>query len=264
MAISATVRRNPSSVGGNTYLDAFDVAGSLLQASTRYQQVDSKVTWAGTWATNTSTSLSGGSYAGAGPGAIMLAKFDGTAIDLIGTLSPYGGIAEVSIDGAAPTDADFYGGAATSHKRRVWGVSGLSSGPHTIALTVTTRRNPASLGGMAYVDALDVSGTLAQAPTRYQQTDTRVGFSGPWTTTNRHVALGRQLRGRHQRSGDGASLRRHRSRPHRHPVLLRRHLDDLRRRGSADRRRLLRPRHEPQAASLGGLGTHCTVPTPCA
>ncbi len=44
----------------------------------------------------------------------MLVRFDGTAIDLIGTLSPYGGIAEVSIDGAAPVDADFYGGAATS------------------------------------------------------------------------------------------------------------------------------------------------------
>ncbi len=97
------MRRNPSSSGGNTYLDAFDIAGSLLQASTRYQQADSKVTWAGSWATNTSTSLSGGSYAGAGPGAIMLARFDGTALDLIGTLSPYGGIAEVSIDGGHPS-----------------------------------------------------------------------------------------------------------------------------------------------------------------
>ena len=184
VAISSTVRRNPSSVGGNTYLDAFDVTGTLTQAPVRHQQADTRITYSGPWYTNASTSLSGGSYAAGTSTGTVLVSFTGTAIDLIGTLSPYGGIAEVSIDGGAPVDADFWGGAATSHKRRVWGVSGLSDAPHTLAVTVTTRRNPASLGGMAYVDAFDVAGTLSQAPVRHQQTDPRIALSGPWTTTS--------------------------------------------------------------------------------
>ena len=141
----------------------------------------------------------------------MLVKFDGTAIDLIGTLSPYGGIAEVSIDGGAPVDADFYGGAATSHKRRVWGVSGLVAGPHTIALTVTTRRNPASLGGMAYVDALDVSGTLAPGTDPLPADRYPHRLLGSLDHHELHVAFGRQLCGRHQRRGHGLAVRRHRS-----------------------------------------------------
>ena len=53
--------------------------------------------------------------------------FDGTAIDLVGTKSLYGGIATVSIDGGAATDADFYG-PATAHKQRIWSATGLSPG----------------------------------------------------------------------------------------------------------------------------------------
>ena len=184
LAVTSSWRRNASSSGGMTYIDAFDVRGTLTQAPSRIQQTDARLTWTGSWVTGTSPNLSGGSYTGGTPGSTMLFSFTGTGAELIGTLSPYGGVAEVSVDGGAPTEADFFGGPATSHKRKVWSISGLSDGPHTIALTQTVKRSPGSAGGMVYVDALDVAGTLLQAPTRYQQTDARIGLAGPWTTTS--------------------------------------------------------------------------------
>ncbi len=54
---------------------------------TRFEQSDSRVTYSGPWATSSSSSLSGGSYASGYATATALVKFDGTAIDLIGTKS---------------------------------------------------------------------------------------------------------------------------------------------------------------------------------
>ena len=162
------------------YIDALDVAGTLAQAPVRYQQTDTKIGFSGPWTTTSSLSLSGGSYAGGTSSAVMTLRFTGTALDLIGTLSNFGGIAEVSVDGGAPTDADFYG-PGTSHKRRVWEVSGLSAGPHTVRLVVTSRRNASSSGGNAYIDAFDIAGTLLAA--RFEQTDPLISWHGPWTTT---------------------------------------------------------------------------------
>ena len=52
------------------------------------------------------TNITSGSYASGTSTATALVSFTGTGIDLIGTRGAYGGIAEVSVDGAAPTDAD--------------------------------------------------------------------------------------------------------------------------------------------------------------
>ncbi len=94
----------------------------------RYEQTDSRVTYTGPWATSSSSSLSGGSYASGYATATALVKFDGTAIDLIGTKSRCGGIAEVSVDGGAYTLVDFYA-PATAHKQVIWSASGLSGRP---------------------------------------------------------------------------------------------------------------------------------------
>ncbi len=59
----------------------------------------------------------------------MVLRFDGTAADLIGTLSPTAASRRSRRRGA-PADVDFYG-PGTSHKRKVWGVSGtLFRTPH--------------------------------------------------------------------------------------------------------------------------------------
>ncbi len=125
---------------------------------TRYEQTDSRITYTGPWATSSSASLSGGSYASGYATATALVKFDGTAIDLIGTKGRWGGIAEVSVDGGAYTLVDFYA-PATAHQQVIWSACGLSAGPHTVAISSTVRRNPSSVGGNTYLDAFDVAGT---------------------------------------------------------------------------------------------------------
>jgi hypothetical protein len=181
VAVSGTVLRNSASLGGNIYVDAFDVTGVLLQAATRFQQTDARVGFTGPWITTSSLSLSGGSYVGGTASGVMTLRFDGTAMDLIGTLSPFGGISTISVDGGTPLDIDFYA-SATSHQRKVWGTSGLSAGPHSVRLVVTSRRNPASSGGNAYVDAFDVMGALLAA--RFEQTDPLISYGGSWFTVS--------------------------------------------------------------------------------
>ena len=99
-----------------------------LNDITRFEQSDSRVTYTGPWATSSSSSLSGGSYASGYATATALVKFDGTAIDLIGTKSRWGGIAEVSVDGGAYTLVDFYA-PATANQQVIWSATGLARRP---------------------------------------------------------------------------------------------------------------------------------------
>jgi hypothetical protein len=90
-----------------------------------------------------------GSYMWTGTnGAAATIRFDGTRIVLFGIKEPWSNIAEVSLDGGPPIDVDFYSEIQTDSVL-VWTSPVLTPGTHTLVITKTPRRNPASGGGDA-------------------------------------------------------------------------------------------------------------------
>jgi hypothetical protein len=115
--------------------------------------------------------------------------FNGTGISLVGFCGPTYGIARISVDGAPAVTADYYREAYGS--ATVWSSGTLPAGPHTIEVGYSSTRNPASGGNRVSVDAVDVVGTLTQAPaypTRYEDTDTKLAYYGGWITAGSGTA----------------------------------------------------------------------------
>ncbi len=183
LRISPAGSRNVSSDGAFVWIDAFDVDGELVQAPTRYEQTDLRLVWTGPWTTYAKWLFSGGSYAHSRfTTAGVTVAFNGTGIDWIGSKGTLGGKAAVSLDGSAPVTLDLYS-ASGLHKQVLWSVSGLTSGRHTLRIMPTN-------GWYVWIDAFDVTGELVQAPTRYEQTDSRLVWTGPWTTQAKWLLSG--------------------------------------------------------------------------
>ena len=62
----------------------------------------------------------------------------------------------MSVDGGTPTQVDTYS-ATTQAQAPVFSVSGLSSGTHTLKITVTGTMDPAGNSAYILVDAFDVT-----------------------------------------------------------------------------------------------------------
>jgi len=95
------------------------------------------------------------------PGSYFEVKFKGTTIVWEGLRTEDAGMAQISIDGDQVTEADQYGYTGTRiaplwliHMERVppweppfvWSTSHLDNGQHTIRVTISPNKNPASLG----------------------------------------------------------------------------------------------------------------------
>jgi hypothetical protein len=94
-------------------VDAFDVAGTVLQISatpaapapapTRYEQKDTRLTYAGGWTASSSASASGGSFRFADSAASSATvTFSGSYLAWIAKKSPVYGKARVTLDGGTP------------------------------------------------------------------------------------------------------------------------------------------------------------------
>lgn len=115
-------------------------------------------------------------------GETVTLPFRGTGISWIGYRGPDGGIATVQIDGGAPVEVDTYG-PASKVQEAVFTASGLADGNHTITITNTGRRNPASSSTRIVVDAFNV-----MVPgRRYENDDPLVSYSGNVWNRN-HIA----------------------------------------------------------------------------
>jgi hypothetical protein len=157
--------KNASGTGTFVGADAFDVRGTLVNAKpSRVQQTDSKLKYTGVWSTGTGTFHSGGSYkySGTATGTVM-AAFVGTGLDWITVKQAGNGIARVSVDGGAWVDVDLYS-AAFQPAIKVWGVSGLPWGNHTVVIEWTGRKASAATNTRIGVDAFDVGGLLMAVP----------------------------------------------------------------------------------------------------
>lgn len=189
--------KNAAATGTAVGLDAVEVVGTLATAVpnddvyVRYEQDSGAVAYTGSWFPVTSANVSGGTLAKTGGvGDTVYISFDGTGFKWVGLKTRSYGIAEVTLDGGAPMMVDLY--APTDlWKSKIWSVSGLEDGPHTVSIQWTGDRNALSTGTAIAVDAFDVIGTLTAATpegvtpwVRHEQSAPGITFQGPWTAVS--------------------------------------------------------------------------------
>ena len=145
---------------------------------TRVEQTDTRLAYAGSWSTFSTASASGGSYKQANTSATSLViPFNGTWLDWIATKDVNMGKADVSVDGKAPVTVDL-AAASAAYQQRVFSTGVLASGYHTVKISWNAGNIESKYINL---DAVEVVGSLL-AKTRVQQTDTRIAYSGTWST----------------------------------------------------------------------------------
>jgi len=80
-----------------------------------------------------------------GAGAEAVLTFTGTAVSVIGGVTPAGGRADVFLDGKPAQMIDAYA-AARTHDNALWHTYGLAQGRHTIRIVAREDADPRSAG----------------------------------------------------------------------------------------------------------------------
>jgi len=159
IVIEVSGTENAASGGANIVVDAFDVAGAASGGgggTTRIEETDPSVIYAGAWLTQSRSDLSGGSVVESSDsnGTASL-TFNGTGVSWIGFRGPWAGIAQVYLDGALKATVDTYG--PTEQAQVVmYTASGLAAGSHTLMIKVTGTWNSPSSSAWVVLDAFDV------------------------------------------------------------------------------------------------------------
>ena len=116
--------------------------------------------------------------------------FSGTQAKIYGYKEPVGGIASVSVDGGIAVDVDYY--AATQSMQTIFTTSVLTSGTHTVSLTVSGRKNTASKSPTINVDKAEVfsgGGTTPLADTTKPTVSLTAPASGSTAAVGAAVTL---------------------------------------------------------------------------
>jgi hypothetical protein len=113
-------------------------------------------------------------------GAKATFHFQGTTVRWIGFLAPWAGIARVSIDNVFITELDLY--ATTEQPQSVvFSRTGLSSGPHTLTVESTGRKNPASADYAVVVDAFDVAPAMPHPAIGARTEESALSVTSGWS-----------------------------------------------------------------------------------
>lgn len=205
---------NTGSGGSTSGTSGTGTTGTTPPASTsvtRIEQNGAGVTYTGNWFPNAGAVNSGGSAVLAqDAGASVTIAFNGTGVTWIGYQDQWSGIAQVYVDGTLKASVDTYA-ATNKAQSALYSVSGLSSGSHTMKITVSGQQDASAQGNWVWVDAFDVtaagststgtgstgsngSGTsttstgAASAPAtstyRIEQSNPAVKWTGSWYVNN--------------------------------------------------------------------------------
>jgi hypothetical protein len=123
----------------------------------------------------------------AATGSVATLHFTGTSVSFYAVHDTDQGIASVAIDGGTATDVNGY--SATRNAGGLsWTSPTLSSGAHTLTVTVTGRKSSASSGFTVAIDRADVSATSAPTTTTVDANVTGTGtnqlnYSTGWGVT---------------------------------------------------------------------------------
>jgi hypothetical protein len=189
LTITVTGQQNGQADGNNVVVDAFDIQPDFTVS--HWQDTNPELTYTAGW-TKSSESYP---WSGAGvsnlpelpvtahetqaAGETMTVPFRGTAISWIGYRGPDAGIANVTVDGGAPTQVDLYSPTAT-FQPIVFTKTGLTDTTHTLVIQSTGTKNAASSAARVVVDALDVM----TPGRRYEDYDPSITYTGFWTHDN--------------------------------------------------------------------------------
>ena len=173
---SAKVQVKVQAAGGTTD----DTPADDFTYLTRYDQTDSRFSYAGTWAAYSTTSAWNGNYSRTSTsGGSVTLTFIGTRLSWIATKGTTTGKADVYLDGALQTTVDL-AALVAAYRQEVWSTGDLSDAVHTVKIV----RSAASLAGKYLtIDAVDVVGVLL-GKGRIDQADTRLAYAGTWSSVS--------------------------------------------------------------------------------
>jgi cell wall-associated NlpC family hydrolase/N-acetylmuramoyl-L-alanine amidase len=179
----------------NAFRSSYVGARRILSPYTRYQQYSSLMTYLGSWANSATATASGGSFWYTSSPASVTVSFNGSYVGWITKTGPQYGKARVTLDGGTAVTIDLYS-ATTVYRQVVYNAANLAAGDHTLTIEWTGEKNAASSAYYVGIDAIDVLGSLIQAPrpTRFQQNDTHLVYTGSWPTTYSTWASGGSFR----------------------------------------------------------------------
>jgi beta-galactosidase GanA len=127
-----------------------------------YDDANSAIAYTGDWthANTSNANFTNGDFDSTesfatGTGDTASVTFTGTAVQWIGPKDNNGGIADVSIDGKQVATVDTYA-PSKEFQQVLFSTSGLSSGSHTLTITVTGTEDASSSADTIVVDAINV------------------------------------------------------------------------------------------------------------
>lgn len=157
--IAWTGDRNEAASGANISVDAFEIAGELVDV-TRIEQTNNRLDFSGAWNRASAGEASGGNfqYADAAEAKVTI-EFTGRALSIIAKKGPNYGEAIITLAGTRTFTMDFYS-AEEEWKATVWSSGLLPDGDHTVTIQWSGTKNPLSTGTNISLDALDLVGAL--------------------------------------------------------------------------------------------------------
>jgi len=200
LTIEATGRMNPEAIGTLVVVDAFDVPAP---ATSRLQDTDPSIAYGIGWMAGDPTRAWSGGTATLGslPGAQATLSFNGTSVSWIGARGPQLGIANVSLDGAAPVQVDSYA-AAEQIQAELFKAENLADTSHTLSVQVSGLKNGASSSVTIAIDGFEVT-----APgVRVQETNAAIAYSAGWIPDNRDKAYSEGISAESNTTGAQASF----------------------------------------------------------
>ena len=185
LIVEATGTKNAAATDHQIVVDAFDVR-------TRFEDVDSAVSYTGTWVSGDLSKAWSGTSANFGSGSAARStmsgaraefSFSGSSVTWIGYRGPESGIGRVYLDGSFVSEVDTYS-AQEEVQAALFAASGLAAGPHVLAIEVTGLKNAASGNSIVVVDALDVALPPSVPPARRIGDADATYSEGGWTQSS--------------------------------------------------------------------------------
>ena len=151
---------------------------------TLYEESDASLAFTGTWRSTRSGGYSGGKLAYANRDASVSIDFTGASLTWVAKTGVSSGQALVSLDGDAPVTVDLYS-SKTRYQRAVYTTGTLANTAHSVQITWTGQKNPASRGTEINLDAVVITGaqrvTVLTTSTTSPSTSTTSPSSTPVT-----------------------------------------------------------------------------------
>ena len=155
LTVLVTGTKNANATSDVVTADRVDIVAPAVASSTTSMN-DSSFGYSGTWsyyAPQAGAYMNDNHYSAA-TGSSYRVSFTGSSATLFAATAPICGIANVSVDGATPIPVDLYA-STTTYQTPIFTTFQLSSGSHTITVTVSGGKNSNATGYTVTADRLD-------------------------------------------------------------------------------------------------------------